>query len=97
MNDVEAPESTDASQIPLASSVTKQQGLVTLSAQEPPQGAVHHQKSEPLSELLDFLDTQSKTTIAVLIVAETAGRREILIELFNGKIDIKAYDSFEAF
>ena len=33
----------------------------------------------------------------VLIVAETAGRREILIELFKGKIDIKAYDSFEAF
>ncbi|MEZ7517050.1 transcription-repair coupling factor [Psychrobacter sp. Arc9] len=97
MNDVVVPESIDASQMPLPSSVTKQQGLVTLSAQEPPQLAVNHQKSEPLSELLDFLDMQSKTSTPVLIVAETAGRREILIELFKGKIDIKAYDSFEAF
>jgi transcription-repair coupling factor (superfamily II helicase) len=97
MNDVAVPEGIDTSQIPLPSSVTKQQGLVTLSAQEPPQLAVNHQKSEPLSELLDFLDTQSKTSTPVLIVAETAGRREILIELFKGKIDIKAYDSFEAF
>ncbi|KAA0934897.1 transcription-repair coupling factor [Psychrobacter sp. ANT_H59] len=75
----------------------KQQGLVTLSAQEPPQLAVNHQKAEPLTELLAFLELQAQTATPVLIVSETAGRREILIELFKGKIEIKAYDSFEAF
>ncbi|PYE40232.1 transcription-repair coupling factor [Psychrobacter fozii] len=75
----------------------KPQGLVRLSAQSPPQLAVNHQKSEPLAELLAFLEIQEKTSTPVLIVAETAGRREILIELFKGKVDIKAYDSFEAF
>ena len=75
----------------------KQQGLVTLSAQEPPQLAVNHQKAEPLTELLAFLGLQAQTETPVLIVSETAGRREILIELFKGKIEIKAYDSFAAF
>ena len=75
----------------------KQQGLVTLSAQAPPQLAVNHQKAEPLTALLEFLELQAQTATPVLIVAETAGRREILIELFKGKIDIKAYDSFAAF
>ena len=75
----------------------KQQGLVTLSAQEPPQLAVNHQKAEPLTELLAFLGLQAQTETPVLIVSETAGRREILIELFKGKIEIKAYDSFETF
>ncbi|WP_201538863.1 transcription-repair coupling factor [Psychrobacter sp. 1044] len=75
----------------------KPQGLVTLSAQEPPQLTVNHQKAEPLTALLEFLELQAQTATPVLIVAETAGRREILIELFKGKIDIKAYDSFEAF
>ena len=75
----------------------KKPGLVTLRAQEPPQLAVNHQKSEPLSELLDFLALQANTSTPVLVVAETAGRREILIELFKGKVDVKAYDSFEDF
>ncbi|HSP85490.1 MAG TPA: transcription-repair coupling factor [Psychrobacter sp.] len=84
-------------QIPLDFAQNKQQGLVTLSAQEPPQLAVNHQKAEPLTELLAFLELQAQMATPVLIVAETAGRREILIELFKGKIDIKAYDSFETF
>ncbi|WP_201585156.1 transcription-repair coupling factor [Psychrobacter jeotgali] len=75
----------------------KPQGLVTLSAQQPPQLAINHQKAEPLSELLGFLDTQMQSNTPVLVVAETAGRREILIELFKGKIDIQAYDSFRDF
>ncbi len=79
------------------SSTQKQKGLVTLSAQEPPQLAVNHQKAEPLAELLDFLQLQSQTATPVLIVAETAGRREILLELFKGKIDITAYASFKDF
>ena len=77
--------------------LNKQQGVITLNAQEPPQLAVNHQKAEPLTELLDFLELQAQMATPVLIVAETAGRREILIELFKGKVDVKAYDSFEAF
>lgn len=80
-----------------SSSDNKMQGLVTLSAQQPPQLSVNHQKAEPLAELLAFLELQSQTKTPVLIVAETAGRREILIELFKGKIDIKAYDNFKDF
>jgi transcription-repair coupling factor (superfamily II helicase) len=101
MTDVAAIDSIDNDDATLASEqlspTPKKQGLVTLSAQEPPQLPVNHQKAEPLSELLAFLELQAQTATPVLIVAETAGRREILIELFKGKIDVKAYDSFEAF
>ena len=101
MTDVAAIDSIDNDDATLASeqlSLTpKKQGLVTLSAQEPPQLPVNHQKAEPLSELLAFLELQAQTATPVLIVAETAGRREILIELFKGQLDVKAYDSFEAF
>ena len=86
-NDASSTAQTDSSR----------QGLVTLKAQQPPQLAVNHQKAEPLADLLEFLLQQAQTATPVLIVAETAGRREILIELFKGKIDTKAYDSFEAF
>ena len=80
-----------------AQAASNRQGVVTLTAQQPPQLAVNHQKAEPLADLLEFLLQQAQTATPVLIVAETAGRREILIELFKGKIDTKAYDSFEAF
>ncbi|WP_288999337.1 transcription-repair coupling factor [uncultured Psychrobacter sp.] len=80
-----------------AQAASNRQGLVTLTAQQPPQLAVNHQKAEPLADLLEFLLQQAQTATPVLIVAETAGRREILTELFKGKIDTKAYDSFEAF
>ncbi|MBO1515908.1 transcription-repair coupling factor [Psychrobacter halodurans] len=80
-----------------AQAAFNRQGLVTLTAQQPPQLAVNHQKAEPLADLLEFLLQQAQTATPVLIVAETAGRREILIELFKGKVDTKAYDSFEAF
>ena len=80
-----------------ALTVNKQQGLVTLNVQPPPQLAVNHQKSEPLAELLAFLGLQAQAATPVLIVAETAGRREILIELFKGKIDITAYATFKEF
>ena len=103
MTDVAAINSDDVTLAPeqqpkkQQQTLKKQQGLVTLSAQEPPQLPVNHQKAEPLTELLAFLDLQAQTSTPVLVVAETAGRREILIELFKGKIDVKAYDSFEAF
>ncbi|WP_201616398.1 transcription-repair coupling factor [Psychrobacter urativorans] len=81
----------------LALATNQLQGLVTLSAQVPPQLPINHQKAEPLAELLEFLLLQAQTGTPVLIVAETAGRREILIELFKSKIDINAYISFEEF
>ena len=95
MTDVAAIDREESAAADLTPSI--KQGLVTLSAQKPPQLPVNHQKAEPLSELLAFLNQQAQTATPVLVVAETAGRREILIELFKGKIDIKAYDSFEAF
>ncbi|MGP5210192.1 transcription-repair coupling factor [Psychrobacter alimentarius] len=95
MNDSDVTDKENKLLEPVVS--TQKQGVVTLSAQEPPQLAVNHQKAEPLTELLDFLSVQAQTSTPVLVVAETAGRREILIELFKGKINVKAYDSFEAF
>ncbi|ALF60481.1 transcription-repair coupling factor [Psychrobacter urativorans] len=86
---------SERNELALASS--QLQGLVTLSAQVPPQLSVNHQKAEPLAELLDFLLLQAQTGTPVLIVAETAGRREILIELFKGKIDITGYATFKEF
>ncbi len=100
MSDVAAIDDVaviDNGSLQLDSNVHKRKGLVTLSAEEPPQLAVNHQKSEPLAALLDFLSLQGQTNTPVLIVAETAGRREILIELFKGKIDITAYASFKEF
>lgn len=81
----------------LAVATSQLQGLVTLSAQVPPQLSVNHQKAEPLAELLDFLHLQAQTATPVLIVAETAGRREILIELFKGKIELQTYANFKDF
>ncbi|MFZ2553058.1 transcription-repair coupling factor [Psychrobacter urativorans] len=88
---------SSVSEPPSALTVNKQQGLVTLNVQPPPQLAVNHQKSEPLAELLAFLGLQAQAATPVLIVAETAGRREILIELFKGKIDVTAYATFKEF
>ncbi|WP_367109981.1 transcription-repair coupling factor [uncultured Psychrobacter sp.] len=77
--------------------INQPKGTVMLSAQAPPQLPINHQKAEPLAELLEFLNNEAQSNTPVLVVAETAGRREILIELFKGKIDIQAYDSFKDF
>ena len=91
---VKESENSESQFPPIAN---KPQGLVTLSAQEPPQLSVNHQKSEPLAALLDFLHLQAQSSTPVLIVAETAGRREILMELFKGKIQTKAFENFAQF
>ncbi len=83
--------------IDAAPAAKKEQGVVTLSAQSPPPLFINHQQSEPLAALLAFLETQAQTNTPVLLVAETAGRREILIELLKGKVDIQAYASFKDF
>ena len=54
-----------------AQAASNRQGLVTLTAQQPPQLAVNHQKAEPLADLLEFLLQQAQTATPVLIVAET--------------------------
>ncbi len=80
-----------------SNTTSSSKGVVALSAQEPPPLFVNHQKAEPLADLLAFLQQQAQTATPVLIVAETAGRREILIELFKGKIDVSSYDNFKDF
>ena len=83
--------------IDAAPAAKKEQGVVTVSAQPPPPLFINHQQSEPLAALLAFLAAQAQTNTPVLLVAETAGRREILIELLKGKVDIQAYASFKDF
>ncbi|PNK61799.1 transcription-repair coupling factor [Psychrobacter sp. FDAARGOS_221] len=42
-------------------------------------------------------ENQSQTQRPILVVAETAGRREILLELFKDKLNVKTFDSFHDF
>lgn len=73
-------------------------GWVTVHAKLPPALPVSHQKAEPLADLLAFATDESQHQGApILIVAETPGRREILLELFKGKIQVQAYDNFASF
>ncbi|WP_417222761.1 transcription-repair coupling factor [Amphritea sp.] len=62
-------------------------GRYNLSLVEPPTLTVKAQATQPLAAVEDFL---SKTQDKVLFCAESAGRREALIELL-GRIDIKPH------
>ncbi len=62
--------------------------------QTPPLLSIDHKKSEPLSALLDFIKQSQKS---VLITPETAGRREIILELLAGKIDAQVVANFDEF
>ena len=74
------------------------EGWVTLDAQRPPTLPVSHQKAEPLADLLAFISDESQHQGApILIVAETPGRREILLELFKGKIQVQTHENFASF
>ena len=55
---------------------------------------VHHKDPEPLSELLDFV---ASCTEPILLVAETQGRQEMLLDLFGGKIDLIKVADFDEF
>lgn len=68
---------------------------VQLRVEDPPNLPVNHRDSEPLQALLDFVKAQSSTPI--LLVAETAGRREVLLELLKNKLRIKSFDRFADF
>lgn len=80
------------------SSAALPEGWVTLNAHEPPALPVSHQKAEPLADLLAFITDESQHQGApILIVAETPGRREILLELFKGKIQVQTHENFASF
>ncbi|MFB6349621.1 transcription-repair coupling factor [Moraxella sp. ZJ142] len=66
----------------------------TLQVLPPPILAIDHQAKEPLSELIDFIQSQQLPT---LLVAESAGRREIILELLKNKIATKVVDSYQDF
>ncbi|WP_019672665.1 transcription-repair coupling factor [Psychrobacter lutiphocae] len=100
------------SQQDLSADDSNQSGKVHLPAVLPPELPVSHQKAEPLLALLDYASSQwgevdaeqslsaqiqTKTQRPILIVAETAGRREILLELFKGKIQVQTFVNFQQF
>ncbi|WP_395144211.1 transcription-repair coupling factor [Moraxella atlantae] len=66
-------------------SVSERSGAVNANTQTPPSLPVAHQLAEPLMHLLDFLKNHP---IPTLLVAETAGRREILLDLLGKKLDV---------
>lgn len=61
---------------------------------KPPSLPVNHHKPEPLEDLLRFVNDNP---IPILLVAETAGRREILLDLLKDKLNIKQFAHFADF
>lgn len=59
-----------------------------------PMLGIHHQNPEPLSELLDFIKACDEP---ILFVAETQGRKEMLLELFGDKISPVVMANFDEF
>lgn len=55
---------------------------------------INHQSPEPLAKLLDFMDSCAEP---ILLVAESAGRREIILELLAGKKAVQLFDNFADF
>ena len=60
----------------------------------PPSLPINHQAPEPLAALLEFIKS---STVPVLLVAESAGRREIILELLKGKITTELVSDFGEF
>lgn len=61
---------------------------------DPPTLAINHQAAEPLSELLSFIKSEQ---VPILLVAESAGRREIILELLKGKIAVQIVKDYQEF
>lgn len=55
---------------------------------------INHQKNEPLQALLDFIDSCDEP---ILLTAESASRREILLELLKGKVGTRLVKDFDEF
>ncbi|OAV20867.1 Transcription-repair coupling factor [Moraxella catarrhalis] len=60
----------------------------------PPILPINHQAAEPLSELLSFIKSGQ---VPILLVAESAGRREIILELLKDKVAVKVVDNYQEF
>lgn len=60
----------------------------------PPELSVSHQLAEPLEKLLTFVNNHDAP---ILIVAETAGRREILSDLLKDKLHLVLFEGFTDF
>ena len=78
-----------------SSEIEEKAGRINLPCIEPPQLTIESQQKEPLSALQNFLATRDG---AVLFCAESAGRREALLELL-GRIQVKPAltDNWQAF
>lgn len=61
---------------------------------DPPTLAINHQAAEPLSELISFIKSGQ---VPILLVAESAGRREIILELLKGKIAVQIVKDYQEF
>lgn len=59
-----------------------------------PDLSIDHQRSEPLEALLAFVE---QSDVPVLLVAESAGRREIILELLKSKLKVCLVDDFADF
>ncbi|MDO4699644.1 MAG: transcription-repair coupling factor [Moraxella sp.] len=74
------------------------QGRVSAFAQtvvqEMPNVPINHQSSQPLKNLLDFI---RRCSSPVLLVAESAGRRQMLLELLKEHLDIEVVKDFASF
>lgn len=55
---------------------------------------INHQKQEPLSDFLAFV---AECQEPVLLVCESAGRREIILELLKGKLSCQIVGDFDEF
>lgn len=75
-------------------SADEQAKTKSLQVLEPPSLPINHQAVEPLAALLEFIKS---TPLPVLLVAESAGRREIILELLKGKIKTELVDNFVDF
>lgn len=74
-----------ASETALTETQLAKASAINAQTSPPPNLAVDHKLAEPLQHLLDFL---AESNLPTLIVAETAGRREILTELLQKKLQL---------
>lgn len=65
-----------------------------ISTHAVPNLPINHQKDEPLDEFLDFIRVCDEP---ILLVCESAGRREIILELLKGKLDGNTVADFDEF
>lgn len=65
-----------------------------LTSQDVPTLSINHKNTEPLSEVLEFV---ASTDEPILFVAETHGRKQVLLELFGDKLPLTVVADFDEF